>query len=119
MRFWIRVPGSPPSWNHTYRIIRLPSGRHGLAKTAEGANYQLVVATLARQAKPTGWEPKGQLRVIYHLYLKRAMDADNVMKIINDGIATGLDVNDSRFLPCVEHLSTGNKFPRVEIEVVG
>lgn len=119
--FRFRIPVSPPSWNKSYRIVRVPhrgGGSHQqLAKTSEAWAYQLVVASETRKARPKGWEVRGQVRLRYWIRLKRAIDADNVMKMTNDGIANGLDCDDKLFLPCVEELSTGHKQPEIEIEV--
>ena len=118
------IEGQPPSWNTSYRIVRVPhrgGGSHQqLAKTPEAAEYQMyLVSPAARRAKPKDWKPQGQVRVLYWLRLKRAMDADNVIKLVNDGIAHGLGINDKLMLPCVQELSTGHKQPEIEIEVVG
>ena len=119
--FRFEVPSQPPSWNTSYRIVKVPhrgGGSHlQLAKTDEGWNYQLVASTIARRAKPLGWQPTGQVRVRYWFRLKRAMDATNCLKLLEDAIAEGLGVNDSIFLPSVEELTTGNKDPGVTIEV--
>ena len=119
--FSFEIPGQPPSWNSSYRIVRVPhrgGGSHlQLAKTDEGWKYQLVAATIVRRAKPKGWSPEGQVRVRYWFRLKRAMDATNCLKLLEDAIAEGLGVNDAIFLPCVEELTTGHKDPSVTVEV--
>lgn len=87
------------------------------------------MANACEKAKPPGWHPTTHwIRVRYWLHLKRLMDADNTLKLINDGIAHGLGVkvvkmklvpiiNDNRLLPCVEEVTTGNAEPYIEIEV--
>lgn len=45
------------------------------------------------------------------------MDADNSLKILNDGIAAGLGIDDRWLLPCVEEIRFGDKDPRVELEI--
>lgn len=121
MAFRFDVPGRPISWNKAYRIVRVPhrgGGNHlQLAKTDEGWAYQLVAATITRRAKPKGWAPTGQVRVRYWFRLRRAIDATNCLKLLEDAIAEGLGVNDAIFLPCVEELSTGLKEQGVTIEV--
>lgn len=122
--FRFTIPGQPPSWNQAYRIVRVPhrgGGSHQqMAKTLEAGQYQmLIVSPAARKAKPADWSPEGQVRVIYRFRLKRWADADNLMKILGDGIAHGLGVNDRIFLPCCDELTTGHKQPHVEIEVTG
>ena len=118
------IEGSPPSWNQAYRIVRVPhrgGGSHQqMAKTREAEEYQMyLVAPAARRARPPNWKPQGQVRVLYWIRLKRPMDADNALKLINDGVARGLGLDDKLFLPCVQELSTGHKRPHVEIEVIG
>lgn len=89
-----------------------------LAKTDEGWEYQrLVVAPIARRAKPKGWVPTGQVRVRYWFRLGHWMDATNCLKLLEDGIAEGIGVDDRHFLPCVEELTTGHKEPGVTVEV--
>ena len=119
--FRFEIPGQPISWNRAYRIVRVPhrggSSHQQLAKTDEGWNYQLVASTIVRRAKPKGWKPTGQVRVRYWFRLKRAMDASNCLKLLEDAIAIGLDVDDAIFLPCVVSLSSGHKDPGVTIEI--
>ena len=88
-----------------------------MAKSDEGWRYQLVASTIARRAKPDGWSPAGQVRVRYWFRLKRAMDASNAIKLLEDAIADGLGVDDAIFLPAVEELTTGHKEPSVTVEV--
>ncbi len=91
-----------------------------MAKTEVAEQYQMwIVSPAARRAKPPNWKPQGQVRVMYWIRLGRGMDADNALKLLNDGIAHGLEVNDKLFLPCVQELTTGHKRPHVEIEVTG
>ena len=110
------------SWNVAYRIVKVRhrgGGSHlQLAKTDEGWEYQrFVVAPIVRRAKPKDWIPSGQVRVRYWFRLKRAMDATNCLKLLEDAIAEGLGVNDAIFLPSVEELTTGHKDPNVIVEV--
>jgi hypothetical protein len=118
------IEGQPPSWNASYRIVRVPhrgGGSHQqMAKTLVAEQYQmLLVKPAARRAKPPNWKPQGQVRVMYWIRLGRGMDADNALKLLNDGIAAGLEVDDKLFLPCVQELTSGHKQPHVEIEVSG
>lgn len=118
------IDGQPPSWNSSYRIVRVPhrgGGSHQqLAKTEVAEQYQMwLVSPAARRAKPLRWKPQGQVRVMYWIRLKHRMDADNALKLINDGVAHGLEVDDKLFLPCVQELTFGHAKPHVEIEVTG
>ena len=73
-----------------------------LAKTDEAIAYQQATRLLVGAAKPSGWQPGKQVRLVYRLYLARRQDADNSLKMLNDAVATALGINDDRFLPCVE-----------------
>lgn len=55
--------------------------------------------------------------VRYALFLKKDMDASNCLKILEDAVAAGLDVNDRIFLPQVISKEHGHAEPRVEVEV--
>lgn len=88
-----------------------------LAKTDEGWAYQMEATSIVRQHRPKGWFAGGQIRIRYWFRFKRAMDASNAIKLLEDAIAKGLGVDDSRFLPCVEELTIGNKNPGVTVEV--
>lgn len=121
--FRFKIPGPVPSWNQSYRIAKASHRGGGshlyLGKSATAANYQLIAASIARRAKPPNWKPEGQVRVVYWFRLKRAMDATNGIKILEDAVAAGIEVDDKHFLPCVAELSTGHKEPHVEVEVSG
>jgi Holliday junction resolvase RusA-like endonuclease len=117
------VPGQPPSVNHSYKIVRLRrrdgTSYQRFGKISKVADYQEMVAYMARAAQPMGWVPEGLIRVRYWMYVSRDIDCDNVLKAINDGLKWGLGVDDKRFLPCVVEKHTKEKEPRVEIEVIG
>lgn len=119
--FTFRIDGEPPSWNHAYRdvIIKTKAGKsyRTRAKTPAATAYQVLTTLRTKEAMPPGWTPSEQLRISYAFYFKRARDADNSLKMLNDAIAKGLGVNDSRFLPCVRSKSTGNKEPYVEVTI--
>lgn len=91
-----------------------------LAKTYEASSYQtMLVAPIARRSRPRDWEIKAKrwIRVRYWFHFDNAMDPDNALKIVNDGIAAGLERNDRWFLPCVEAVTWGNREPYTEIEI--
>lgn len=111
-KFNFTVPGQPPSWNHAYQYMR-----RRVSKAPGVENYQLVAATMARQAMPKPFEPQGMVYVRYWLHLKRDQDATNVLKIVEDGIAAGLGVNDRMFLPAVLFKEHGIADPYISVEV--
>lgn len=117
--FRFEVAGQPPSWNAAYRIVR-KGKRMSLAKTDECLEYQMYFASpAARRAKPRDfpWEKPQQLRVRYWFQLHHWVDGTNLLKILEDGVAHGLGIDDRYFLACVEELSTGHKEPRAIVEV--
>lgn len=124
--FTVTLP-APPSWNLAYRIVKpRNSPRHTLAKTEVAWQWQTVAANIVKHARPNDFAAVGQIRIRYDFRLKRAMDADNLLKLTNDAIAYGLGTkmgktkpvpiyDDKLFLPCVESLSTGHPEPSVEV----
>jgi hypothetical protein len=100
-----------------------------LSKTDEAQLWQERVRRACERARPRDFEPAPLIRIRYWLYLYDAIDSDNTLKLINDGIAFGLGtkvtkamnmvplVNDKRFLPSVEHVSYRNNPPWVGILV--
>lgn len=115
--FRVDVPGQPPSWNASYRIITL-RGHGSWKKMPEAESYQSSVTHLTRLARPADFNPLNQLFICYQLFLRRNMDADNVLKLVNDAIAKALDVNDSRFLPIVLSKSSGHDDPRIVLSIL-
>lgn len=79
--------------------------------------YQNDVSLIARNARPSWFAPTGQIRVRYSFHLKRDADCDNLIKMLQDAIASALGVNDRWMLPCVAQKTTGNKQPWTDIEV--
>ena len=121
MTWRFSLPGQPLSWNRAYRI-GYQYGKRGrymtLIKTAEAERFQDEAVLIIRSAKPSGWEPKGQVRIHYWLYLARAIDSDNVLKLINDAIQTATGIDDKYYLPTVEEKTKGwGKKARVEVVV--
>lgn len=122
------IPGQPPSWNDSYRIVRQYRATrtgtrvpyHTLAKKQNVVDYQTAARLIIRSAMPSGWSPPGQVRVLYWLYLSRDMDCDNIMKAIHDAIQMATGVDDKRFLPCVMTKEVVPKpLARVEVVVAG
>lgn len=99
------IPGQPPSWNASYKIVRkyrddrVPF--HTLAKKPDVIAYQVAAKMIISAAKPSRWVPPGQVRIFYWLYLSRDIDCDNIMKAIHDSIQAATLVDDKRYLPCV------------------
>jgi hypothetical protein len=91
-----------------------------LAKTESCLEYQMYFASpAARRAKPVGfpWVKPQQLRVRYWFRLSHWVDGTNLIKILEDGIAHGLGIDDRYYLTCIEELSTGHANPHSIIEV--
>jgi len=115
--FRVEIPGQPPSWNACYRIVNV-RGHATLKKTSEAETYQTDVTRLTRTARPSDFSPKGRIYIAYQMFLRRSMDADNVIKLVNDALAVALDIDDARFLPIVLQKTTGNHDPRLVIGVL-
>lgn len=115
--FRVEVLGAPPSWNQCYRIITI-RGHGSMKKTSVAQSYQDDVIRLTRAARPSDFAPIGQLFICYQMFLFRNADADNILKIANDGLAKALEVNDSRFLPVVLSKTSGDRNPRLVISVL-
>lgn len=91
----------------------------GLKKEPVCEQYQMVAALIARRALPADfpWEKPQQLRVRYWFQLNHWVDGTNLIKILEDGVAHGLGIDDRYYLSCIEELSTGHKNPRAIVEV--
>jgi len=77
--------------------------------TPEAKQWRDDVQLVAQTAKPSRWKPSGQLRIVIDLRLAQDIDADNVLKLILDGLARAIDYNDRHFLPCVQSKTSGRK----------
>ena len=115
--FRVDLPGQPPSWNAAYQIITI-RGHGSWKKMPPAVAYQVMVTDRTRLACPSDFAPKGQLYICYQMFLKRNMDADNILKLANDAIATALGINDSRFLPVVISKSSGHVDPRLVVSIL-
>ena len=82
-----------------------------------GEAYQLVAMNAAARAKPDDFAPKGLVYVRYWWHVKRDIDCGNAVKIIEDGIAAGLGINDKLFLPASLFKETGVREPYTAVEV--
>ncbi len=120
--FRFTIPGQPPSLNRTYRIVRVPhrgGGSHQqLAKSNEAWNYQLVASTLARQAKPSSFNPEGRVRVYWKFMLTRITDSDNLLKILSDALEQGTGINDRNFNHCVRDVIRVKNASEARTEVI-
>jgi Holliday junction resolvase RusA-like endonuclease len=88
----------PPTANHCY--VTTKGGRRVLKKDAK--QYMEDVAVMvARQALDEDSFPLTGLLIVEATYYppdNRRRDTDNVRKVLADGLAAGLMVDDSRFL---------------------
>jgi Holliday junction resolvase RusA-like endonuclease len=92
-----------------------------LAKTQSLVDYQSKMVLIVRSARPSGWKPEGWVRVHYAPFLVRHIDADNLLKAINDVIEWATGVDDKWYLPSFEEpvIGVAEKDARVEITVEG
>jgi len=112
--FQFTVPGQPVSWNAAFKTRM---GQRGMFKTREAEDYQDTVSWIVKLSKK-GWiVPEGRLIVAYEFFLKRDIDCDNLMKLLNDALARSLAVNDKLFMPVVISKTTGvpNPYTRVTV----
>ena len=110
MSWRIVIPGQAPTVNHAYRIStkyrRTKAGGDvpysSISKDPAATAYQQGAGLIVGVARPSGWPWRGGfIRLVYHFYLARDADCDNLLKILNDAIARRIDVNDRWFLPMV------------------
>jgi Holliday junction resolvase RusA-like endonuclease len=95
----LTLHGRPPSWNAAYR-----ARKSYIYMTKEAKQWKKIVSVIAGAAKSEQqWscERDTMLVVDVWIYVKRAIDADNILKLTLDAVAAGIDVNDARFMPRV------------------
>lgn len=94
--------GRPPSWNAAYR-----ARKSYIFMTREAKSWKKLTTLLTSEAvKAQNWScgRDTMLVVDVWIYVKRAIDADNILKLTLDAVAAGIGVNDARFLPRVWEL---------------
>jgi len=105
-RVWL--PGRPPSWNDSYKIVRQsrttgngPHYYHTLAKKQKLIDWQADMTLVVRSAKPSHWDPGDRwIPVVWeHVWLERHIDMDNLQKAVNDVLEAATGVNDKWFYP--------------------
>jgi len=72
--------------------------------TKEAKQWKKIVSVIASAAKSEQqWSCEGDTMLVVDvwIYVKRAIDADNILKLTLDAIASGIGVNDARFMPRV------------------
>ena len=129
-RFKAVVPGQPPSVNHLLKQVwrtRADGTRYkGRAKVAEAKDYQRMVWGMVLSQRPRGWTPppydaKAGTGLVYldvKLFLLGEVDADNLGKIICDGVKQALNCDDDQFLIRFQHKQIGVKPPYIELEII-
>lgn len=122
--FTINIPGVPPSVNHIYVRRASRYGGQFNALTDEAKQYLDDVGWAAIEGYNQCRNPwlrgyTGSLRLWLKCYFPdhRRRDADNILKLIGDGIARGLFVDDHRFLWHIEEPEVDKASPRVEVTV--
>lgn len=115
MSLTIVVPGLPPSVNHAF--VQHRQGGRGLKDEAK--EYQ-EWARLAALEAAQGWKWNGSwLRLAFKWYVpdSRMRDSSNVVKVLEDGIAQGIGVNDRWFLWCIDVPELDRTNPRSVVTV--
>jgi Holliday junction resolvase RusA-like endonuclease len=95
----LTIHGRPPSWNAAYR-----ARKSYIYMTRDAKQWKKIVSVIASAAKAEQqWEcgRDTMLVVDVWIYVKRGIDADNILKLTLDAIALGIGVNDARFMPRV------------------
>lgn len=95
----ITIVGRPPSWNAAYR-----ARNSYIYMTKEAKQWKKIVSIIAGASKQEQkWScGRGTMLVVdVWIYVNRAIDADNILKLTLDAVADGIGVNDARFMPRV------------------
>lgn len=115
--FEFTIPGVIKGTNHGYHLVYV-AGHPRIAKLPEVEAWQIEVAYRTRQARPKGWVAARRVRIFVRVWFARAgRDADGILKFLLDGIAAGLGVNDSCFLPSVISSEVDKLAPRIEVTI--
>lgn len=115
----------PPTLNQSYYVRRWGATcpickkreRAGLGLTTEATAFKEAIAWKAK-SKFGPQDPKGtyELRLIQHLN-KNSRDADANVKLVMDGIANGIGINDNRIFRIVlEKVIDGQRYLEICIE---
>ncbi|KKN82009.1 hypothetical protein LCGC14_0312760 [marine sediment metagenome] len=114
----ITIPGMPPSANHAF--VTRSNGMRVLTREAEEYQGWVENAALAAYANGNLTLHKGQwLRLTFKAYFpdKRKRDLDNMKKVIGDGIARGLFIDDRWFLWTDDVPEVDKADPRIVVTV--
>lgn len=118
----VTIPGQPVSWDKAYKTGRVALRKAGQAVlnedftqryvsrpvlTPEARTWKETVLTLCRLAKPSGFRPEGQIRVLFDLRLATDMDDDNACKLARDSLAEAIGHDDRYFLACTRSKESG------------
>ena len=132
MRWDVWLPGQPVSWDSAYPMGKMPVRRKsGPVLNADGSQkmihrpvksdaakvYQEGVQTIVQNAKPSGWLPNEQVRVLVDLYLMEDIDCDNATKLVFDAAAKAIGCNDRLFLPCYRLKTPGVSFSKAGVRL--
>lgn len=118
MGFTVDIPSVITGVNHGYQIGYV-GGHPRIIKHRDVEPWQVMVAYQTRLAKPRDWAPGRRVKVLIWIWFnRRGRDADGILKFLLDGVAAGLGVNDSIFLPSVMASEVDHKNPRIHFEIV-
>jgi Holliday junction resolvase RusA-like endonuclease len=124
LTFSVTIPGQPKGINRlkvrrNWRSTATgPVSYPSIGKDAQTEQYQDDVTVLVRNARPSGWKwDGGFVRTVFRFHFGHDQDVDNSVKVIHDGIAAALGINDTWFLPTVVSKESGVKAPFVEITI--
>lgn len=110
----IRLLGRPPSWNAAYRARGSIVYKTRIAKEWKSLIESIVRATATERA----WSAREERTVVdIGISLKRPMDADNILKLTLDAVASGVGINDRWFVPRVWDLRTQQAIEYVDLSI--
>ena len=118
MSFVVDIPSVITGVNHGYQIGYV-GGHPRIIKHKDVEPWQIMVARQTRLAKPSDWVPGRRVRLFIWIWFNRlGRDADGILKFLLDGVAAGLGVDDTIFLPTVVASEVDRKKPRIHLEIV-
>ena len=133
MTTWtVEIPGQPLSLGQAYRTHAIPMKRRGVTLTDvkgrarvlhrpgltdKAVAYRDKAQWLMQSARPSGWHPSGQLRVVIDIRCLRPVDPDNTLKLLMDALKMAIGHDDRFFLPVVRSLQWHAANPGVTLTI--
>ena len=90
---------------------------HRPGLTDKAVAYRDKAQWLMQSARPSGWHPSGQLRVVIDIRCLRPVDPDNTLKLLMDALKMAIGHDDRFFLPVVRSLQWHAANPGVTLTI--